>query len=97
MGSASFFTSAATTQPVSLMVGTNTAVTWTNDSGGTPHNVTFDTPAAALAVGNGSAGDIPDHSSGSNQRQFATAGTYPFHCTIHGTANSGMRGTVVVQ
>jgi Plastocyanin len=84
---------AATFSPTSVTVGTNAAVTWTNDSG-ILHNVTFDTPAAALAVGNGAAGNIPDHSAGSNQRQFAAAGSYPFHCTIHG---AGMHGTVVVQ
>lgn len=94
---ASTFTSAAgpASNPA-VTVATNAAVTWTNDSG-VIHNVTFDTPTAALGVGNGSAGNIPDHSSGSNQRQFAAAGGYPFHCTIHGTATSGMRGTVTVQ
>jgi len=96
MGSSSFTTTASTTQPVTLTVATNTAVTWTNNSG-VDHNVTFDTPASALAVGNGSSGNIPLHGSGSNERQFAAAGSYPFHCTVHGTATSGMRGTVTVQ
>ena len=76
-----------------VTVAPNAAVTWTNDSQ-TIHNVTFATPSAALAVGAGSGGNIPDHSSGSNQRRFAAAGSYPFHCTIHGT---GMRGSVTVQ
>jgi plastocyanin len=72
-------------------------MTFSNTSG-VDHNVTFDTPATALAVGSGSSGNIPDHSSGSNQRQFAVSGSsHPFHCTIHGTATSGMRGTVTVQ
>lgn len=93
----SVFTSAAgpTSNPA-VTVAINAPVTWTNDSG-VIHNVTFDTPAAALAVGAGGSGNIADHSSGSNQRQFATANSYPFHCTIHGTASSGMRGTVIVQ
>lgn len=97
MGSASFVTATATAQPVTLTVAVNTAVTWTNDSG-VIHNVTFDDPATALAVGTGSAGTIPNHSSGSNQRQFAVSGSsHPFHCTIHGTTTTGMRGTVTIQ
>ena len=95
--SSSVFTSAAgPTGNPAVTVAVNASVTWTNDSG-VIHNVTFDTPAAALAVGAGGSGNIPDHSSGSNQRRFGTANSYPFHCTIHGTASSGMRGTVIVQ
>jgi len=96
MGSAIFLTAASTVQPVTLTAATNTAVTWTNDSGIT-HNVIFDDAASALAVGTGSAGNIPDHTTGSNQRKFTTTGNHPFHCSIHGTTGSGMRGVVVVQ
>jgi plastocyanin len=28
---------------------------------------------------------------------FNTPGTYRYHCTVHGTATSGMRGTIIVQ
>jgi plastocyanin len=94
MGSSVFFTPVTSNNP-SLTVGANTAVTWTNGDGG-PHDVIFTNPTAALAVGNGTSGSIPEHTSGSNQRQFANPGTYPFHCSIHGTATSGMRGSVVV-
>ena len=90
MGSATFFTAAESLQPVTLTVAINTAVTWTNDSG-MQHDVRFATPTAALAVGNGSAGNIPAHTAGSNQRQFATAGSYPFFCVFHGTATTGRR------
>ena len=97
MRAASFVTATATAQPVTLTVAVNTAVTWTNDSGVT-HNVTFDDPATALAVGTGSGGTIPNHLSGSNQRQFAVSGSsHPFHCTRHGTTTTGMRGTVTIQ
>ena len=96
MGSANFFTSASTTQPVTLTVAANTAVTWTNDSG-TQHDVIFDDPSTALAVGAGDPGNIPLHTSGSNQRQFTTTGHHPFHCSVHGTTTTGMRGDVVVQ
>ena len=96
MGSSSFYTQAGT-NITTLSVPANTAVTWTNGSG-IEHNVVFETPATALAVGTGSSGDIGLHSSGSNQRQFAVSGSsHPFHCTIHGTATSGMRGTVTIQ
>lgn len=82
--------------PTSRTVAANAPVTWTNNST-TLHNVTFSTPTAALAVGAGGSGDFNAPASSSSQRQFAAAGSYAFHCTIHGTATSGMRGTVVVQ
>jgi plastocyanin len=97
MTSVAFVTAAGTTtQPVTLTILANTAVTWTNDSA-IPHDVTFDDPATALAVGTGSAGNIPLHSSGSNQRKFTTTGNHTFYCTIHGTSTTGMRGIVIVQ
>jgi hypothetical protein len=93
MGSSIFFTAAGTTV-TTLSVPANTAVTWTNGSG-TLHDVAFDDPSTALAVGAGGSGNIGQHSSGSNQRQFAVSGSsHPFHCQIHGTP---MHGTVTVQ
>ena len=77
MGAASF-------SPTSITIDQNEAVAWSNPSGAV-HNVTFvdeDAPA-----------DIPDHSSGSNSRTFATTGTFSYQCTNH----VGMTGTVVVQ
>jgi plastocyanin len=80
------FTPSSTTVPV------NTTVTWTWDScgndgyGGTTcvsHSVTFD---------DGVHSDT--QSKGSYSRTFATAGTYTYHCSIHGAA---MAGKVVVQ
>jgi plastocyanin len=96
MGSSTFVTSTATAQPVALTVAANAAVTWTNDSG-IQHDVIFDDPSSALAVGGGGSGNIPLHTSGSHQRQFTATGHHPFHCSIHGTATSGMRGDVLVQ
>lgn len=93
MGASSFFT-AAGTGTTTLTVAANTAVTFTNDSG-ILHDVTFDDPTTALAVGNGDSGDIPVHTSGSHQRKFAVSGSsHPFHCTQHGQV---MHGTVTVQ
>lgn len=81
--------------PTSRVVGVNAAVTWKNESGVT-HDIVFDTPEAALAVGL-EAGNFEAAHQTTHVRKFAAAGTYAFHCTIHGTATSGMKGTVVVQ
>ena len=81
--------------PTIRVVGVNAVAIWLNESGVT-HDIAFDTPEAALAVGL-DAGNFQAAHQTSNHRKFAAAGSYAFHCTIHGTATSGMRGTVVVQ
>lgn len=83
--------------PSATTVAKGSTVTWTFNSctgdgyGGqacVDHNVTWDdgttTPSAT-------------QSTGSYTRTFANAGTYSYHCSIHGTATSGMRGSVTVQ
>lgn len=83
--------------PSATTVAPGTTVTWTWNSctgdgyGGqlcTDHSVVFDDGARA---GSGV------RSSGSFASQFANAGSYSYHCSIHGTATSGMRGTITVQ
>jgi plastocyanin len=69
--------------PLTLTVAVNTTVTWTNNDGVT-HTVTSD--AAVFNSGNVAPG-------GTFSYQFTTAGTYPYHCTIH----NYMTGTVIVQ
>ena len=49
------------------------------------HNVTFS--------GTGKLNDIPTTSNQSVTRVFATAGTFPFECTVH----PGMRGSITVN
>jgi plastocyanin len=71
--------------PATLQVAPGTSVVWAWSSGGTTHNVTFDDGEAS---GN--------KSDGTYERTFPTAGTFPYHCTIHGSATSGMRGSVTV-
>ena len=84
--------------PASLTVAPGTTVTWTWDTctagydpyGGASttcvdHSITWDTPGGTAS---------PTQSEGKYQRSFATAGTYNYHCAIHGTA---MSGKVVVQ
>jgi len=70
--------------PSSFSVATNGTVTWTWNSGGVEHNVTFDDGAASNTQG-----------SGQYQRTFTTAGSYPYHCTIHGAKI--MSGTITVS
>lgn len=83
-------------QPSTITVATGTTVTWNwnscDDTGGyggystcVSHNILFD---------DGSNISSGAQSSGTFSRTFATAGTYKYHCTIHGSA---MSGQVVVQ
>ena len=68
-------------QPATTSVGVGTTVKWTW-AGGVAHNVTFDDGVAS-----------PTQPSGTYTRTFTTAGTYRYHCTIHGTM---MSGTIIV-
>ena len=73
--------------PASKTVPVGTAVNWawnscTGDvySGQTcvSHNIVFD---------DGTTSGLQDH--GSYSRTFSVAGTYPYHCSVHGPAMSG--------
>ena len=65
--------------PSSLSVPVNTTVTWVWNSGGVEHNVVF---ADSETSGNRTSGEYP--------RTFTVAGTYPYLCSIHGQAMSGV-------
>jgi plastocyanin len=65
--------------PSTLNVSAGTAVTWTWNSGGTVHNVHFDDGQFSS-----------DQGSGTYSRTFAQNGAFPYHCTIHGVAMSGV-------
>jgi plastocyanin len=69
--------------PAELSVAPGTTVTWSWAAGAVEHNVTFDDGQHSAT-----------QSSGSFPRTFSAAGTYPYHCTIHGAAV--MHGTVTV-
>ena len=82
--------------PNNITVPANTTVTWKwdscTDAGGyggystcVSHNLSFD---------DGSNISSGSQSSGTFSRTFTVAGTYKYHCTIHGPA---MSGQVVVQ
>jgi plastocyanin len=75
--------SGMTFSPVSLTIAKGTTITWQNDDG-VAHTSTSDT-------GVWDTGNIPAGSS--KTTTFATAGTFPYHCTYH----SMMTGTIVVQ
>ena len=66
-------------QPATLQVTTGTTVTWAWDSDGQAHTVTFNDGS----VNSGT------KTSGTFQHTFDAAGTYPYHCQIHGQIMSG--------
>ena len=70
--------------PATTTVAPGTTVTWTWAQGSVGHNVTFDDGTKSST-----------QSTGTFVRTFGTAGTYPYHCTIH--ASLGMTGTVTVK
>ncbi|HXT18344.1 MAG TPA: plastocyanin/azurin family copper-binding protein [Gemmatimonadaceae bacterium] len=88
-------TSSQTFSPGTVNVPKGTTVTWTwpacDDTGYggyascVTHSVVFD---------DGSNISSPEQSAGTFTRTFATAGTFKYHCGVHGTA---MNGQVVVQ
>lgn len=71
-----------TFDPSSTTVPNGTTVTWTW-KGANQHSVTFDDGTTSVK-----------QTSGSYQRTFTTAGTYRYHCLVHGNA---MSGTINVQ
>ena len=81
-----------TFSPANRTVASGTTVSWQNNSGAV-HNVIFDNPSAAGAVGGGTGGNIPEHDSGTNSRVFTAIGTHNFQCMLH----FGMTGAVIVQ
>lgn len=72
--------------PATITVDAGQPVCWT--WAGTAHNVSGN---------DGSFSSGPPLEEGNFQRTFNTPGTYGYHCQVHGTPTSGMRGTVVVR
>ena len=78
------------TRPAQDTVPAGQTVTWTwTGTGSTFHSVASDGPATFPGSGDPQSGDGTTYTF-----TFTTAGTYNYHCLVHGT---GMHGTIVVQ
>ena len=73
-------------EPASKTVSVGASVSW-QWTGTHQHNVTWVVASTNSAT----------QTTGTFMRTFATAGSYAYYCTIHGTATTGMHGTIVVQ
>ena len=71
--------------PATVTIKARESVTWTWVSG--VHGVVSDSTPKAF-------GDSPTQAAGQYTATFATAGSYGYHCAVHGMM---MSGTVVVQ
>jgi len=66
-------------EPKNLLVTAGQTVTWTW-KGSHEHTVTFDIGAP----------NSVQQATGTFQRQFSAAGTFSYHCVVHGTSMSGL-------
>ena len=73
--------------PANLTIMVGTTVTWEN-GGGLTHSVTSDTGEPFNT--DLSPGEMTTH-------PFNNTGTFGYHCRFHGTASSGMHGTITVN
>jgi plastocyanin len=76
-------------EPANVTIPVGTTVTWTWVSG--VHDVT---PAGSPVFPSSGA---PVQSPHTFSHTFASAGTYIYFCTVHGTATTGMHGTIEVR
>jgi plastocyanin len=74
--------------PATITVDPGTAVCWTWSGTVEQHNV---------KANDGLFTSGPPATAGTFQRTFNEPGSFPFHCQVHGSPTSGMRGTVVVR
>lgn len=74
--------------PTTKTINAGEKVMWTW-TGSNQHNVTW-----VVASGTGNSAT---QAAGTYTRDFSAAGSFDYYCTIHGTATTGMRGTVVVH
>ncbi len=76
-------------EPSTLTVpaGTTVSFVWVSST----HDVTSDGPPSFASSG------APNGPPRTYQVTFNTAGTYAFHCSVHGAPGTGMHGTITVQ
>jgi plastocyanin len=74
--------------PMTKTIAADETVMW-QWKGSNSHNVTFTDPSGTS--------NSPTQNTGTFTRKFSNAGTFNYYCTIHGTATTGMRGSIVVQ
>ena len=77
--------------PATITVPVNTTVTWIWAQGALQHNIVPDNQS-----------NVPNSPQVVNgpfmfSHTFTTAGTYNYHCAVHGGPGTGMHGTVIVQ
>lgn len=81
--------------PADLTVSAGTTVTWNWDtcSGTDPYGGGETCVSHSVVMDDGSLASSTQ-STGSFTHQFLTAGTYPYHCAVHGAS---MSGRIIVQ
>lgn len=67
--------------PSALTVSVGSTVTWVWEPNDVIHTVTFDADTTVMSA---------FQSSGTYARTFTAAGTYSYHCSIHGAAMTGV-------
>lgn len=77
-----------TFSPATITLDAGQPVCWTWSRASVTHNVKADDGAFTSG---------PPDDAGDFQRTFDTPGTYTYHCQVHGSPVSGMRGTIVVR
>jgi plastocyanin len=81
--------------PASVNVPVGTTVTWQwPNSCSDGYGGYYTCPTHSVVFDDGSSIQSPTQASGTFTRTFSAAGTYKYHCAIHGSA---MSGQVVVQ
>jgi plastocyanin len=85
--------------PATINVAKGTTVTWQwpacDDSGAGGYGYSGSCVTHQVVFDDGSNTTSDTQSQGSFNRQFATAGTFKYHCSVHGAAV--MSGQVIVQ
>jgi len=74
--------------PQTVTIRAGDVVTWQYQSGSSTHPTASDNGAWAMFTINGA--------NPSKSITFSTVGAYPYHCTAHGAAGSGMYGVITV-